>query len=589
MRPIEKIEINYFRSIYSISFSKTNDINILVGTNDVGKSNILKSLNLFFNDETELGSGFNFIEDLSRLREKEARAAKGRASIWIKITFNNYLSWASLPRQFVIKKSWNRYQSIPIQTIIPESIPNTTIARFINKISFNYIPAVRGRDIFSHYLQMLHDALIDDERAGVRGASGRLMEAINDSTSVMSRSIEDGLGFKSTIQVPEDLRELFAALDFSTDFAGYSVPLQKRGDGIQARHIPFILDFIATRSKKTHVWAYEEPENSLELGRAFELAGQFRNEFYKENQIFITTHSPAFYDLSGSPVTKWLINSEPVGPNNEPVTTSTMITSSDVSDKSLGVAALLADRARELHEEITGLRESNKSIESKLQIAQRPQVIVEGTTDQQILETAFSKLYPGTEAFCEFIPGNGASNIASFVKSHSKMKGSCEIATIALADNDQAGREQERKFSSYKYFDGSGFRVLNINRKTYFGLLPVPEELREVDQIFRALRGGDMRIPLSIELMFPERIINRAIELDHIQFGDRVTKARDPEFNFYVNLSENIAPQLPGEYAYFAKEIVNASKQIFADTVVDLEPDDFGCFQPLFETLRRIT
>jgi hypothetical protein len=192
---ISKIEINYFRSIYSLTLTNNNDINVFVGGNDAGKSNILKALNLFFNNDTELGNWFDFNDDLSRLREKEARSAKGRASVWIKITFNNFLHWKSLPKEFVIKRTWNRYEERPVDTY-PQKLPSTTIGRFLNKISFHYIPAVRGRDIFSHYLNALHDALIDDEKAGVKDASTQLMASINQSTGDMSERIKAGIGIR---------------------------------------------------------------------------------------------------------------------------------------------------------------------------------------------------------------------------------------------------------------------------------------------------------------------------------------------------------------------------------------------------------
>ncbi len=44
---IEKIEIQYFRSIYRTTLTKVESINVLTGKNDVGKSNILKALNFF--------------------------------------------------------------------------------------------------------------------------------------------------------------------------------------------------------------------------------------------------------------------------------------------------------------------------------------------------------------------------------------------------------------------------------------------------------------------------------------------------------------------------------------------------------------
>lgn len=45
---IKSIRIKNFRSIRNEFFSVEN-MNIFVGMNDVGKSNVLKALNLFFN------------------------------------------------------------------------------------------------------------------------------------------------------------------------------------------------------------------------------------------------------------------------------------------------------------------------------------------------------------------------------------------------------------------------------------------------------------------------------------------------------------------------------------------------------------
>lgn len=47
MKIIKKIEISYFRSVYSVDLKNVDDLNILIGGNDSGKSNILKALNLF--------------------------------------------------------------------------------------------------------------------------------------------------------------------------------------------------------------------------------------------------------------------------------------------------------------------------------------------------------------------------------------------------------------------------------------------------------------------------------------------------------------------------------------------------------------
>ena len=47
---ISKIEIQYFRSVYRETISSVQELNVFTGKNDVGKSNVLKALNLFFNN-----------------------------------------------------------------------------------------------------------------------------------------------------------------------------------------------------------------------------------------------------------------------------------------------------------------------------------------------------------------------------------------------------------------------------------------------------------------------------------------------------------------------------------------------------------
>ena len=54
---IDFIRIKNFRSIRN-EVIDAKDMNILVGLNDVGKSNVLKALNLFFNGQTDYGVAF---------------------------------------------------------------------------------------------------------------------------------------------------------------------------------------------------------------------------------------------------------------------------------------------------------------------------------------------------------------------------------------------------------------------------------------------------------------------------------------------------------------------------------------------------
>ncbi|QTN45954.1 AAA family ATPase [Ectopseudomonas mendocina] len=585
MKIIKKVEIHYFRSVYSVDLVSTNDLNVLIGGNDSGKSNILKALNLFFNNKTELGQDYYFSDDLTRKREQEARDTKGRATIWMKVHFYNFLNWKSLPDEFVIKKVWNRYWLEP-EVTFPKGLPSTAIARFLNKISFHYVPAVRGRDIFSHYLSLLHDALLEDEKAGLIDSTDELMNTLNESTQDMSEQIKAGVGIVSNIQPPTNLRVLFNALDFSTGYGDHSVPLQKRGDGIQSRHIPYILDFIAKHTNKHHVWAYEEPETSLELGPAFDLAKQFKDEFCRDNQIFLTTHSPAFYDLSGGQVSKWHVHQEELDNGSE--TKAEKVSSQEILDRKLGVAALVAARAREAYEQIQMLQATVERLDAELDQHAIPHVIVEGVTDKTILDEAFRKLYPNEQPFCEFLHAGGATNIPPYLKSAKVLSREFSHAIVGLFDRDQEGRKQLKELSANNRIDGTEFYVISNERMLYAGLLALPEDLQPIEAAIRDNLGESINLPVPIEFIFPADVIAEALGQAVIELEDRIAKANDPELPTDINLSDLYMNYLPDGKGYLARKVKKSTKTQFSNWVINQPAESFEGFRSVFEQLRSV-
>ena len=72
---ITSIRIKNFRSIKN-ALIKVKDMNIFVGLNDVGKSNVLKALNLFFNGNTDYDTPFDFKKDFSCFFTKKSHKTK---------------------------------------------------------------------------------------------------------------------------------------------------------------------------------------------------------------------------------------------------------------------------------------------------------------------------------------------------------------------------------------------------------------------------------------------------------------------------------------------------------------------------------
>ena len=70
---ITQIEIRNFRSARNLNLVP-NRFAVLVGKNDSGKSNVLRALNLFFNDETDPGEELNFDIDHNIFNHPNRRA-----------------------------------------------------------------------------------------------------------------------------------------------------------------------------------------------------------------------------------------------------------------------------------------------------------------------------------------------------------------------------------------------------------------------------------------------------------------------------------------------------------------------------------
>ncbi|MDX1522142.1 MAG: AAA family ATPase, partial [Anaerolineae bacterium] len=116
MQLIKSIEIRYLRSIHRISIKQLGDLTIFSGANDAGKSNILKALNLFFNNEVDWLKALDFYQDFSlrRLGEVRRESIKGRQFIRIDLEFicpSNYKK--SLPPTFTVTKTWFRASTVP--------------------------------------------------------------------------------------------------------------------------------------------------------------------------------------------------------------------------------------------------------------------------------------------------------------------------------------------------------------------------------------------------------------------------------------------------------------------------------------------
>ncbi|WP_312081802.1 AAA family ATPase [Empedobacter sp.] len=327
MKLIERIEIRYFRSFSekTIKIIDLKDLNIFSGSNDVGKSNVLKSLNLFFNDEITIGEFFDLRKDLSILQrqrsEKELELKKSTRTksdpyasqrdlfVKIKIHFHREISYgkSTTPEKFWVEKTWDKNgfskQTSNIHIAYKQKNkkePNQNqaaalqgqLTQFLNSINFEYVPAVKDRQFLQYLFKKLQDSLFERDNS-FKKTSNQINSNISSTTTDLFTEFKEKTGVDATFLVPESLIDFFSTINVSTE---NGISLYSRGDGIQARFIPAILNEIS-KGKKNVIWGFEEPENSYEYRNAESLANDFLNIYSQKKQIFITSHTKEFLTL----------------------------------------------------------------------------------------------------------------------------------------------------------------------------------------------------------------------------------------------------------------------------------------------------
>lgn len=396
---IKKVTIKNFRSIVREEFEPSR-LTIFVGKNDSGKSNFLRALNLFFNGETDLGQRLNFQTDFSTIT-KVGRGKAKQIEVWIDIeppasfSDRSVIRWRRAWREGIPEFAW---QGIHKLGDSKELSGRSKVHSWLARIRYKYVPAIKGADYFSALLRDVHDVLAETVDKQLRSASSEFIKTIREHTSQISDLTANALGLESKLQLPADLRALFEVLDFETTSTGGVKSLKQRGDGIKVRHISAILKFISDQERKltgsgrirpATIWGYEEPENNLELARAFEHANELY-EFSQDIQVLISTHSPAFYSLLAK-------HEDARGYCVIPTDDGTLLEGIGADgvaglDEGLGLMTLVAPYIQEKADELIRVKEQAEKLAAEIQSRNKLVILVGGETDADYVRSAVEVL-----------------------------------------------------------------------------------------------------------------------------------------------------------------------------------------------------
>ena len=511
---IRKITIENFRSIKKQTIECTN-LNVFSGLNDVGKSNVLKALNLFFNSKTDFQTPLKFEIDFNKIALAEAQgASKKKQQIKIKVYFNVPDGFNSIKTEgeVWVEKVFDRFNNMSQTYSTLESKKIAVITRLYNKIKFVYVPALKSGDVLQGLFSELggFNLISQDDIM-------RLNESINDQITGLNEILKESkLPLDSSFRLPVFLQDFLKTLVVQTTLDSftelqketvdsskgklislntelYQIPLAVRGEGIRSKFIPALLKWLQKLNPSSvYVWGIDEPENSLEFKKAQELADLFYNYYSIETQILITSHSLSFIfpDEINSNITHTIFRCR-----KENFGQTSIVALKDFLEKVDKIELSEEMGVLEIQKEVIELYRTKttelNSIKEKLKNITKPLIFCEGETDKKFIELAYSMLRP-TISECPFeifevdsnpknngtSIGAGAGKLNDFLINHaSKIHNSRKI--IGIFDYDKTGFNEFRGitksiFKIKEETDHIKMAIHHKNQDIIAFLLPVP-------------------------------------------------------------------------------------------------------------------
>jgi predicted ATPase len=605
MRLIKRLKIRYFRSAYTISLEKCRDLNIISGRNDVGKSNILKALNLFFNSKTDWGEDFSFYRDFSvkRLQQVRKETVKGKQFVSIEIEFEcptNYKN--SLPQNFIVTRTWlrdsRRYQEtnnleyLVKRKLLPASLDTAKrfLSQFLNRIHFEYVPAVKDRAYFTHLLATLQARLLEsplDKNAG--GLVNSLAANISNQIEQLQSDFQRATSIETFFVPPQELSSLFQSFLVSTKSKSNILSLSLRGDGIQARYVPSVLHYISSISNDFFIWGFEEPENSLEYSFVSSLGNDFESIYSKWAQIFIASHSPAFISLHDSSTACYRVfKNEDDSTNIFPIHYGQKLNEhKNLLMNELGVLEIQKEVHELYSEKIMKLKEISvqvSELQKDLDKFRKPILLVEGKFDKNIIETVWSKLFNNSKP--PFI-----IRVADSAKSN---QGGAAGASSVKMMIEALHPEDDRKIVGLFDRDEEGIKVFGSLSKN-FVLISNSSDMKQ----HRNGMASAMLLPspgfrndhvnaknLTIEFMFPDEVIFKKT----VDGRGLVFSKPKPCFvlgSHRLQLSDNQINK--SNFDFKGYERVESGKDIFSELIVpDCSKNECEAFRALFDNIKKL-
>ena len=599
---IKEVRIRYFRSIYSDEINLGN-LNIFAGRNDVGKSNLLKALNLFFNNQTGWQENFDFEKDfnLSRSQEfKEGKNAHKAREISIEVFFEDVGEQSP-----VWVKTWRQgketeYTSLKYDAKRGKNAgfkARSKVPNMLDNIHYFYVPALKTSEYISYLIGQLSNILSNQAQESVDTAKQSFEKELAQYLSDITDDIKTTLHIDSLLKLPSDLTSILEKMEFSNN---KGVVLKSRGDGIRTRHIPILLNKISTltsdlkikRTTKSHfIWGYEEPESNIELSASFDMANEFLEDYSKNHQVVIATHSPAFYDIPEKNNPLWKQGIDGIyryvvcqeNDKSEYLQSSSEDLDNDLSRPNLPdpdfLLPVVSQKLREERQKNKELATEVKQLRSEIDKNNVPHIFLEGDSDRIIFRKAVSVFFPEHAGNITILSSRDRGG-ARFVKKsllHWDMiqyseKQNERIKAIGIFDHDEAGLKAKKEVSN----------IIATSDYTFCRTYQTEREGHLLDLV----KSG-INLPFELESFYSPKLMDAISENDWLEDRQKIHEIlHDELIEDLANNSTIIDDLYDSKYElYVKKEIKEICKIRVAEFIANSSPEDVEEYLYLFKPL----
>ncbi|MFC3833394.1 ATP-dependent nuclease [Deinococcus rufus] len=454
---IDKIQINSYRSIIGMNLDISSDlITTICGVNNVGKTNILRAIDLFFRADVE---AFRPEDDVPHHIQEGSRG--GNYKVDIKVTFKDKSGTVVISQKYIPKSpTKDAFLQIDGHRISDKKAKTILTIEECRDIIFKYrvffIEANRTdlnllvQDIFID--EILPDI---DKRRSRQTQSLQELNTFIDSSKKILKSIEndvtenikhftlnvEGISsqqWEAKVAFPEflRLRQAITRLVSLTVNDANDKDLEFKGSGVQKIILLAIMRYLSTKSDYPILWLLDEPEAFLQPAlqkEVFKQLGQLCAHF----PIIVTTHSPHFVDINR------LEHTHLVTARYEPKTFTRKSTRKYIATFTEISGKQGYDKIKAIKDQL-GIERNDSWMLTPFNI------IVEGEDDKNYLECIYNRL--GISIPNILIAGSSSKikGYVQFLHEFTKDSGILPIV-VCLLDHDPSGKLGYNEINPAKY------------------------------------------------------------------------------------------------------------------------------------------